>query len=122
LTVINAGYWFDCVVSLVVHEAGHICAARAMGLHVKRIGISWRGPFIVRETGSPIPDAIVCAAGPFINLVLAALMWRDWPSFALVNLVLGLTNLLPMASTDGGRLLRALSMAKTSARTIPAAG
>jgi Zn-dependent protease len=120
--VIDAAYWFGCVVSLVIHEAGHICAARAMGLRVKRIGINWRGPFIVRETGSPVPDAVVCAAGPFINLVLAALIWRHWPSFALVNLVLGLTNLVPVASTDGGRLLRALSLIRTSARTLPAAG
>jgi len=98
------------VVSLFVHEAGHICAARALGVPVKRIGITWRGPYIVRATGSPVANAIISAAGPFTNLVMAAITWQSWPTVALVNLVLGVSNLFPTATSDGRRVLNGLSM------------
>jgi len=44
--------------------------------------------------------------------------WQDWHTFALANLILGLSNLLPLPKCDGGRILRALSLArKSDART-----
>jgi Zn-dependent protease len=116
--VVNGEYWAACVIGLFLHEAGHIFLARILGLQVKKIGLSWCGPYIVREMGSPIADAITAAAGPSVNLLLAAMMWGDHPTFALVNLVLGLTNLLPFPKCDGGRILRALSLAmKFDSRT-----
>ena len=117
--VVNGEYWMGCVVGLLLHEAGHVCLARVLGLQVKRIGLSWCGPYIVRETGTPTADAIVSAAGPLVNLMLAAMMWGDRPTFALVNLVLGLTNLLPLPKCDGGRILRALSLARNSGGRAP---
>ena len=105
-----SGYLCGCVISLFVHEAGHICAARATGVAVKRIGITWRGPYIVRETGSPVTNAIVSAAGPLVNLILAAIIWQNWPTAALVNLVLGLGNLIPTPTSDGLRVLRGISL------------
>ena len=112
--VVNGEYWMGCVIGLLLHEAGHVCLALVLGLQVKRIGLSWCGPYIVRETGTPRADAIVSAAGPLVNLMLAAMMWTAWPTFALVNLVLGVTNLLPLSKCDGGRILRALSLARRS--------
>ena len=112
----SSGYLFGCIVSLFVHEAGHICVARAFGIRIKRIGMDWRGPFIVREAGPPIPDIMVSAAGPLVNLIMAALMWQTWPTVALANLVLGLSNLFPTRTSDGGRVLRGLTHAWSPAR------
>jgi Zn-dependent protease len=112
--VIGTGYWLGCGVSLVMHEAAHICAARALGIRVKRAGVNWRGPYIVREQGTPLANAMVSAAGPVINLLLAVLLWNDWPSCAIANLVLGLSNLLPIPSSDGRRILRELSVARSA--------
>jgi len=41
------------IAAIALHESSHIAAAKLLGLHVKRLGISWRGPYIVRESGTP---------------------------------------------------------------------
>jgi len=110
----SSGYLAGCVISLFFHEAGHICAARALGIRVKRIGITWWGPYIVREAGAPMANAMISAAGPFVNLLLSAMLWHVWPTGSLVNLVLGLANLVPTASSDGGRVWRGLTGALTA--------
>jgi Zn-dependent protease len=112
--VVNGEYWAGCIVGLLAHEAGHICLALGLGLQIKRIGLGWCGPYIVRETGTPTADAIVSAAGPLVNLLLAAMMWQHWPTCAIANLTLGLTNLLPLPKCDGGRILRSFSLARRS--------
>jgi Zn-dependent protease len=112
--IIGTGYWLGCAVSLVAHEAAHILAALGLGIRVKRAGVNWRGPYIVREQGTPYANAMVSAAGPLINLLLALVFWHDWPSCAIANLVLGLSNLLPIPCSDGRRILRELSLARKS--------
>jgi Zn-dependent protease len=57
-------------------------------------------------------NVIVSAAGPLVNLVLAALAWHDLRAFAFANLVLGLANLVPTRNSDGRRILRELSLAR----------
>ncbi len=91
------------IAAIVLHEASHILMARLQGLKVKRIGITWKGPYIVREAGTSEQNLRVCLAGPMVNLILAALCLRVAPAFALCNLVLGGFNLLPIPSSDGQR-------------------
>ena len=93
---------------ILLHEAGHIAAAWSQGICVKRVGGSWKGMYIVRESGPPVANMITTLAGPFLNLVLAA-TWPVSHEFAIVNLVFGLGNLLPMKGSDG---LRALALAR----------
>ena len=104
----KAGFWVGFFISLLAHEAGHVCMALLLGVRIKRIGLTWRGPYLVREQGTPAANALVSAAGPFVNLLLAALTWRSYQPFAFANLVLGLTNLLPTRNSDGSRILRAM--------------
>lgn len=87
---------------ILVHEAGHLAAAFSLGIQVKRLGVSWKGVFIVRETGSPAANLITTLAGPFANLLLAAAL-PAFHQFALMNLVFGFCNLLPIAGSDGQR-------------------
>jgi len=104
------------VVALALHEAAHVAVARAVGVRVKRVGINWRGPFIVREPGEPRANLYIAVAGPATNLVLAILFWTAAPLFARINLVLGLSNLLPIQGADGSRALEAMREVKTRAR------
>ena len=97
-------YACACILSLSVHEAGHLIAARYFGVKVKKIGICWRGVYIVREAG-PLPDNLVITlAGPITNLLLVGL-WHWFPLFAIVNLVTAVSNLLPLKGADGDRAL-----------------
>lgn len=109
--VTYGGYLAGCVISLLVHESGHVCAALAMGIRVKRIGVSWWGPYIVREAGPLTANAIISAAGPMINLAAAVIAWQHFPGVAMANLVLGLSNLYPTPTSDGRRVLAGLSVA-----------
>lgn len=113
---------------VVLHEFGHIFAARFFGFKTKDIILSPIGG-MARLQGmpdKPRQEMIVAAAGPAVNLVLAALSWgalaavpwaqmgaagpfsaalTDW--FMVINLVLLGFNLLPALPMDGGRILRA---------------
>jgi hypothetical protein len=50
--LINGGYWTGCMVGLFLHEIGHVCLCRRLGLQIRRFGLTWRGPYIVRESGT----------------------------------------------------------------------
>lgn len=97
----------DLLIALYViflHEAAHIAAALWLGINVKRVGVSWKGAYIVREAGPPLANIMTTLAGPFVNLLLAA----TWPAnhrFAVVNLIFGVSNLLPIWGSDGQRAL-----------------
>ncbi|HEX4772429.1 MAG TPA: hypothetical protein VH351_16460 [Bryobacteraceae bacterium] len=96
-------FWIASVLAVIIHEAAHVAIAWTHGVKVKRVGISWRGPFIVRERGGPAADAKIAVAGPFANLLLALACWHFLPLFALVNLILGGYNLLPFVPRNDGR-------------------
>lgn len=102
-------YLLACVFAIVLHELAHIALARCCGLRVKRVGVSWIGPYLVREQGTATINICVTLAGPVMNLALAVAFWRAVPLFAQVNLILGAYNLLPfIPQTDGRRVWNVL--------------
>lgn len=96
-------FWIDSVLAAIIHEAAHVAIVWMHGVKIKRVGISWRGPFIVREQGEPTADAKIAIAGPFANLLLALACWHLAPVFAQINLILGGYNLLPFIARNDGR-------------------
>jgi Zn-dependent protease len=92
---------------ILLHEAAHLTTARALGLNVKRIGVSWKGPYIVRESGPPLANMITTLSAPLFNLLLA-MAWPISHDFAFANLIFGLSNLVPFAGSDGQRALTLL--------------
>jgi len=87
---------------IALHEAGHLAAAYALGINVKRIGVSWKGVYIVREPGPPAANLITTLAGSFGNILLAA-AFPQFHQFATMSVVFGLCNLLPISGSDGQR-------------------
>jgi hypothetical protein len=71
--------------------------------------MSWRGPYIRRDSGTDTQNLAISLAGSGINLVLVPLMLHISPSFALNNLVLGIWNLLPFPGSDGCRAREVLA-------------
>ena len=103
----SLSYWISAVVSVFLHEAAHLITAKALRVQVKRLGFNWRGPYIVRESGTPIENTLISLAGPGVNLLLCLLTFGTSPMFAMVNGFLAVFNLLPfIPSSDGQRIYR----------------
>lgn len=122
-------------VFVVLHEYGHALVARRLGIGVRDIILMPLGGMARLETlpERPSDEVKVSAAGPPVNLVLAALFYgAAYAGFGvspfaaanptaegispggilaylgLINVILAVFNLLPAFPMDGGRILRGL--------------
>ena len=113
---------FTCV---VLHELGHSLVAKGYGIPVREIvllpigGVALLGALPDR----PRQELAIAAAGPAVNVVIAAVLWAVAglrPELGVLDghgLVEGAFNLIPAFPLDGGRMLRAvLAMATDYAR------
>lgn len=128
------------VVPLLVHEIGHLIAARLCGFSVLyvRVGggplVLSAGPFELRalptsghtgfsggvpEAELPVGKSIaVMLSGVLANLLVSAVVYVivpvwSWAGIAVAapQLILGATNLIPVAGTDGARCLEMIRRA-----------
>jgi len=128
----TAAYWLAgacgalmLLASLLAHELAHAIVARRMGVAVGSVTLWLFGGVTTLEGEAKTPKAAfrIAIAGPATSLALAAMFGglvavlrsvgaapivvavASW--LAVINLLLGLFNLLPGAPLDGGRVLRA---------------
>ena len=98
------------ILCCVAHELGHILLLLVLRIPVSAMTLSAVGA----ELSIPSPlswkqEFAVSIAGPTVNILLCLLaMSRGNPLLAGMNLALGLFNLLPVYSLDGGKALNAL--------------
>jgi Zn-dependent protease len=140
LTILLLLSVFGCV---VLHELGHALMARRFGIATEDITLYPIGGVarLRRMPRAPGAELLIALAGPAVNFALVAglsllgLLIGDpygaspvfgsfFDELVVVNLVLGLFNLIPAFPMDGGRVLRALLsgwLGRTRA-TIIAAG
>lgn len=110
------------LLSALAHEIGHIVMLRFCGYRLRRVDILPMGALIVVPEGIPDSDETkIALAGPLTSLFLA-LVFSIWFSKTvegiallgtLINLVLGLFNLLPVRKLDGGKALFCFLSRKT---------
>jgi len=107
-----------CIV--LVHEFGHIAAARGFGWKVREVRLLPFGGVAVMEPKGIPPlreEVAVSLAGPLQNVLLMLVsalfaelgVWSaSWAHFFLqANLLIALFNLLPILPLDGGKILQA---------------
>ncbi len=111
-------------VSIVVHELGHSVMARYLNIPIERIHLYLFGGMaeLQHRPHRASQEFLIAAGGPVASLALAVISWFIYdvilnpvylPYYffrflALINLLIGLFNLLPIFPLDGGRLLRSL--------------
>ena len=104
----RSGFMMWGLLAAVLHECGHLAAMLVIPGHAPReIRLT---PFGMRIENSPLlidgrGNLLVLAAGSGTNFLCAAVTFGRLPAFSAVSLVLGLLNLLPVESLDGGRIL-----------------
>jgi len=105
---------------LLVHEVGHMLVAISLGVPVREFGLRLVGAYNRRAYADRRRDEIfIAAAGPLTNIVLTvplSYIPTIGSQLALCSFVLGLVNLLPIPSSDGGRILRNLLPSKNPDR------
>ena len=107
-----------------LHELGHCLAAKHFGIQVLDITF-WPLGGMARMSELPEDpkiEGVIAAAGPLVNFALAAIALPIYLAlgvsglgaasfpfqwFIVVNLMLGVFNLVPAFPMDGGRILRA---------------
>ncbi len=110
--------------SILLHELAHSLVARAYGLTVRSIVLFIFGGVsnIVQEAPRPGVEFQVSVVGPLVSIVLGVLCFLLWlpiyshPSavgavlvaLALINVLLGVFNLIPGFPLDGGRVFRSI--------------
>lgn len=117
-----------CALTLLAaffHECGHLLAARLMHIPLRQLRLDFLGARmeVSGRMLSYSEEWLLCAAGPLTSLgsaALAACFWQRLPqaqTFSCASLVLGILNLLPIRTFDGGRMLDATLSHLFGART-----
>lgn len=120
ITIITVLLFF---ISLLIHEMSHSIVARSKGTPVEKITLFLFGGMaqLEKEPDNPSSEFLMAIAGPVASFILAAIfgvIWfisRSWgpvaePSryLSIINIVLGVFNMLPGYPLDGGRVLRSI--------------
>lgn len=112
-----AAYFGDPVVlgwvllAAVLHEGGHLLAAKGIGLSVRHLALDFTGANLdfYRKTTSYAQDLLLCLSGPAVNFffVTLSVLFHWNPLFLAAHLLLGIFNLMPIIPLDGGKALYA---------------
>ena len=92
-------------VFVALHELSHILVALCLKISVKEVtllpfGINAKFEFDKKYK----KEIIVAMAGPIMSFILA----YYFPTYMLINMFIGIMNLLPIYPLDGGRILKGI--------------
>ena len=95
-----------CILAAILHEGGHLIVMLLCRVKVRGVRIRLFDVLIEADAPQTFPAAVfVTLGGPGMNLLIAAASCMIAPFFCYANLAMGLFNLFPVVSLDGGRVL-----------------
>lgn len=98
-----------CLLALAFHEFGHIIA---IYLYKEKINVFYILPFgfccrLKNQSKVKKENMLkILIAGPATSIIVAGLIVFWTKEFALVNFIIGIFNLVPIGSLDGGRIIK----------------
>lgn len=111
----------EMLTAIALHEAGHLIFARMLHIKIKRLTLLVTGASIEAERQLSYTDELLFAlGGPLFGifgffLTIHPALCIDEPffyehllPFSIISLLLGLFNLIPLPSLDGGRIVKCL--------------
>lgn len=109
------------VLAAVLHECGHLLAARCLGIRLRLLELDMMGAKLYPAAQIPSyrSEALLAAAGPAASLLLALIppVTPFRAALRTATLSFALFNLLPIEGFDGGRVLHAVLAALRGAET-----
>jgi hypothetical protein len=90
------------IIATIAHEIGHLVCALTTGAHVKAVRLSWVGLSLRTCVDPPCQWRVQVnyLSGPLMNLMLAGMCWNLWYTFAWMNLLTAVFNLV-LPRSDG---------------------
>ena len=110
LAFFDGAHLLPLICAIALHEMGHILCAKALKIKINRMLLSPLGARL--EIDGDISyrcELLISLSGPIFGILGFAVSLLFWDrcsylhSFALISLALGIFNLLPLATLDGGR-------------------
>ena len=118
----RTGFILPLFFAVLVHELGHLTAMWVLDCAPKRIRLIPAAVEITTKLQSGGRyEIFIALCGPAINLLLFAILFVNYLAFSndsyltvgLINLLIGLFNLLPVTGLDGGTVLFNILCRKT---------
>lgn len=117
----RTGLALPSLFAVFMHEMGHLFCMWAIDTSPKSVRLIPASVQITRSIGSSYKkDVAVALCGPIVNLILFLSLYFNYLAFsnkatlyyALLNLIIGVFNLLPVKGLDGGTVLFSLLVKK----------
>ncbi len=122
LAVDRTGLVIPTFFAVFIHETGHLLAMWASDCQPKAVRLIPASVQIVRPfSAKPYGEAAIALCGPAANIVVFLALFINFCAFksdislrfGILNLILGVFNLLPVSGLDGGTLLTLLISRRT---------
>lgn len=123
----KSGYILPCVFAATIHEIGHLIPMLILHSAPKEINLIPGSVQIVRKIeAKPKNEIMISLSGPILSLLSFLICYvififsknEVFLTFAVVNLLYGVFNLLPLKKLDGGEILRLILETKLQSNRV----
>lgn len=109
LIIDKTGGIFCCFLASFFHELGHLVAIILLRQRVHRVEFSVFDIKICSSYKVPFfKELIIVLSGVTFNFILFIIFYKIFLIFALANLFIGIFNVLPVSTLDGGQAINIL--------------
>ena len=95
------------IFAAIIHETGHLASFLIKGYPPKEIHLEYSGIRLIpqKKLFSFKDESVILLSGSAVNLFFFILFYKIFKVWAIMHLILGIFNLLPVKSLDGGQFI-----------------